>query len=167
MVRGTVLTAAGQPEAAIPELQRSRSIYESLYKGGVVDQANVAATDVKLGEAAFRAGHDEAAASYFQEALNIAEPLIVNKNILAMYVAADAHSGLGDLGARKARQRGASGQVRTAQWTEARSQYQKSLDAWHLIEHPNHTGPHGFQVGDPVLVAKQLKTADEALLATH
>jgi len=163
VIRGLILTAARQPDAAIVEIERGRSIYESLYKAGAGEQVNVAAADVKLGEADFRAGRDDAATRYFQEALKIAEPLIVNNNLDAIYVAADAHCGLGDLSAKKARQHGQSVQARRAQWTEARSQYQQSLGAWHRIEHPNHTAPNSIPAGDPALVTKQLKLVETAL----
>ena len=159
VIRGTILTIANQPEAALSEIQRGRSIYESLFKAGAGEQVNVAASDVKLGEAALKAGHDEAASEYFQQALNIAEPLIPANNLDAIYVAADAHSGLGDLSAKKAQRAGQSATSHNSNWKEARSQYEQSLAAWHRIEHPNHTAPNSFQVGDPALVAKRLRQA--------
>lgn len=166
--RGTILTEANQPEAGMAEIEQGRSIYESLYKAGAGDQTNVAGADVELAEAAFSAGHEETAAEYFHEALNIAGPLIAKNNLEAIYAAADAHSGLGDLSAKNARQRGQSVQARRAHWIEAQSQYQQSLDDWHRLEHPNHSSPiNGFQVGDPALVAKKLKLARTELLATH
>lgn len=161
--RGTILTIANQPEAAIAEIQRGRSIYESLYKAGAGERVNVAASDVKLGEAASKAGHDQAASEYFQQALNIAEPLIPANNLDAIYVAADAHSELGVLSARKAQRAGQSAASRRSNWDEARSQYEQSLSAWHRIEHPNHTAPNGFQVGDPAIVAQRLRLAEAAL----
>jgi len=166
--RGTVLTQANQLEAAMAEIERGRSIYESLYTAGAGDRTNVAGADVKLAEAAFRAGHDDEAARYFQDALNIAEPLVAGNNLEAIYAAADAHSGLGDLSAKKARRSGQTVRARKTLWAEAQSQYQHSLDAWHRLEHPNHSSPiNGFQVGDPVLVEKELKVAEAALSATH
>ena len=65
----TILTAANEPEAAKTELERARSIYESRYKAGATNQVNVAAADVKLGEAVAKAGHDQDAADYFHQAL--------------------------------------------------------------------------------------------------
>jgi non-specific serine/threonine protein kinase/serine/threonine-protein kinase len=166
--RGTILTQANRPEAAMAEIERGRSIYESLYKAGAGDQTNVAGADVKLAEAAARAGHEGAAAEYFQEALDIAEPLIAKNNLEAIYATADAHCGLGDLSAKRARQQGQSVEARRAHWMEAQSQYQQSLDAWNRLEHPNHSSPiNGFQVGDPALVAKQLKVAEVALSARN
>ncbi len=162
VVRGTILTIANQPESAIAEIQHGRLIYESLFKAGVGEQVNVAAADIKLGEAYSKAGRDQNASEYFRQALAIAEPLIP-ANLDAIYVAADAHSGLGDLSARKAQRTGQSAASQRLDWGEARLQYEQSLDAWHRIEHPNHTAPNSFQVGDPALVARRLKLAEASL----
>ena len=85
----------------------------------------------------------------------------------ALYFAADAYSGLGDLSVRRAQQASQSVQSRAAFWSEARSQYQRSLEAWQRIPHPYHTAPHSFQVGDPALVAKRLKMAEAEVSALH
>ena len=164
--RGTILMGAGKPEAAISELDNARSIYESLYKAGSEDQqTNVAACDVKLGEAATQAGHDAAAAGYFGQALTIVKPLVAieSADLDALYIAADAYLGLGELSRKKAERRIESRVQRKSDWTEARSWYGLSLSTWRRIEHPNRNSPNGFQVGDPATVAKKLKAAEEAL----
>jgi len=60
-----------------------------------VDQVYVAAADVKLAQAEFQAGHDEAGAVDFREVLNIADPLIEANNLEAIYAAADPMPDLG------------------------------------------------------------------------
>jgi len=126
---------------------------------------NVAASDVKLGEAMAKAGHDQDAANDFRQALTIVEPMISNQaaNLDALYAAADAYSGLGDLGAKSARHSGLPAEKRKARWTEARSWYLQSQNTWRRIDHPNHSAPNSFQVGDPIAVAKELKLAETAL----
>jgi eukaryotic-like serine/threonine-protein kinase len=165
VIRGIILTAANQPEAAKTEIEHGRSIYESLYKAGTVNQVNVAASDVKLGEVMAKAGHDQDAANDFRQALTIVEPMISNQaaNLDALYAAADAYSGLGDLGAKSARHSGLPAEKRKARWTEARSWYLQSQNTWRRIDHPNHSAPNSFQVGDPIAVAKELKLAETAL----
>ncbi len=168
--RGTVLISAGRPAEAIPELLSAKTIYESLSKNGsTFKRANVAACDVKLGEAEAQEKHDASAADYFHEALAIAEPLvsITPPDVDALYAAADAYSGLGSLSVRKAQQHGQSKEMRKANWTEAQTWDQRSLDTWHRIDHPNHAAPNSFQVGDPLLVAKELKTTETALSSLH
>jgi hypothetical protein len=40
-------------------------------------------------------------------------------------------------------------------------------NTWHRIEYPNHTTPDSFQVGDPTVVAKELKLTEAALVSLH
>jgi len=165
VVRGTVLTAAKQPEAAKTELEHSRSIYESLFKAGSMNHVNVAAADVKLGEALTSAGRDQEAAASFHQALIIVEPLVSAEpaDLNALYAAADAYFGLGELSANAARHPGLTAERRKSSWTEARSWYLLSQNTWRRIEHPNHTAPNFFHAGDPIVVAKKLKLSETAL----
>jgi eukaryotic-like serine/threonine-protein kinase len=167
-VHGTILTAAGKTDAALADLERARSIYESFYKvGSMENHANVAACDVKLGEAAAKAGRDQQAQSYFHQALMLAEPLIATEapDLDALYAAADAYSELGSLSARKGKRPGEPKEQRRIAWTEARSSYEQSVKTWQRIDHPNHTAPNFFQVGDPVTAKKQLELAEKAVVS--
>ncbi len=165
VLRGTVLIAANQADAAMREIEQGASIYESLYKAGTMNHVNVAASDVKLGEAAAKAKHGQKATNFYHQALTIVEPLIssASANLDALYTAADAYSGLGELSMNQARHPGLTKAQRKSYWTEARSWYSLSLNTWHRIEHPNHTAPNSFQVGDPTIVAKELKLTEAAL----
>ncbi len=169
VIRGTVLTIANQPDAAIREIEQGASIYESLYKAGTINHVNVAASKVKLGEAAAKGKNGQRAANYYHQALTIVEPLIpaTPANLDALYTAADAYSGLGELSMTAARQPGLTPARRKSYWTEAQSWYSQSLNTWHRIEHPNHTAPNSFQVGDPAIVAKELKLAEVRLSSDH
>ncbi|MBI3478011.1 MAG: serine/threonine protein kinase [Acidobacteria bacterium] len=164
--RGTILIRAKRSDAAIAELDHARSIYESLYEPGD-PHTDSAACDVKLGEAATLAGRDPAAAEYFRRALTIVEPLLSHADgeadLDALYVAADAYSGMGDLRMKEAQQREETAAERQSAGTEARSWYSQSLKTWQRIEHPNRAAPNSFEVGNPLLVAKKLKAAEAAL----
>lgn len=165
-VHGTILTAAGKTDAAITDLESARSIYESFYEAGSMDNhANVAACDVKLGEAAAKADRDQQAQSYFHQALTLAEPLTTTEppDLDALYAAADAYSGLGSLSVRKAQRPGETKEHRRITWTEARSLYEQSVKTWQRIDHPNHTAPNFFLAGDPVSAKKQLELAEKAV----
>ncbi len=165
-VHGTILTAAGKTDAAITDLESARSIYESFYEAGSMDNhANVAACDVKLGEAAAKADRDQQAQSYFHQALTLAEPLTTTEppDLDALYAAADAYSGLGSLSVRKAQRPGETKEQRRIAWTEARSLYEQSVKTWQRIDHPNHTAPNFFLAGDPVSAKKQLELAEKAV----
>jgi len=169
VVRGTILTAAGQPSTAIPLLERAKSIYSALSASGGINVSNVAACDVKLGEAAVRAKNYAKAADYFDSALEVVRPLVGREpaDLDALYTAADAYSGLGDVDSAKASGRGMTKAERMAAWNDAKTAYTSSLKTWRRIEHPNHTAPSSFQVGDPAIVAKKTKATEIALAALH
>jgi hypothetical protein len=99
----------------------------------------------------------------------IVEPLISmeNADLDVLYVAADAYSGLGDISMRKAQRKGQTADRQRSNWAEARSWYQLSLNIWHRFEHPNHTAPNSFQVGDPATAKKKLEAVENALASLH
>jgi serine/threonine protein kinase len=166
VARGTILISANRPEPAIADFESARSLYESRnMEGTTYKRTNVAACDVKIGEAVARMQHDQAAADSYQQALVIVEPLIAmeNADLDALYVAADAYSGLGEISMRKAQRKGQTIDRKKSHLAEARSWYQLSLNTWHRFEHPNHTAPNSFQVGDPVIVMNKLELAEKAL----
>jgi serine/threonine protein kinase len=166
VARGTIQISANRTEAAIADFESARSIYESRnMEGTTYKRTNVAACDVKIGEAAARMQNDQAASDSYHQALMIVEPLISTENadLDALYVAADAYSGLGDISMRKAQRPGQKTDQKKSNWAEAQSWYQLSLNTWHRFDHPNHTAPNSFQVGDPTLVAKNLKLAEASL----
>jgi len=165
VIRGTILIAAKQPEAARAEIEQGRSIYESFFKAGIMTHVNAAAAQVKLGEALALGEHDRDAENAYREALTILEPMIPAEpaDLDALYAAADAYAGLGDLSMKAARQRGAAVSERRTRWTEAQSWYSKSNDTWRRIPHPIHTAPNGFPAGDPAAVTGKLKATESAL----
>ena len=170
VARGTILISANRPEAAIADFESARSLYESRnMEGTTYKRTNVAACDVKIGEASAQMQNDQAAADSYHEALIIVEPLISaeNADLDALYVAADAYSGLGDISTRKAQRKGQTTDRHKSNWALARSWYQLSLNTWHRLEHPNHTAPNSFQVGDPVTAKKKLEVVENALASLH
>jgi len=170
---GTILMDARKPKAALKQFEESRALYQSLRDARAAssfDVALVAACSEKMAEAAALSGQAQVAAEHFHEALAVAEPLISttppDRN--ALYVAADAYSGLGDLSFRKAQKPGQTAAGRKANWTEARSWYARSLETWRRIEHPIHGMPgSAFDVGDPALVPKKLQRCEAALADTR
>jgi serine/threonine protein kinase len=166
VVRGTILTAANQPEAAIPLIERGRSLYKKLEEEGGTSAANGAACEVKLGEASLKAKRYQNAAEHFRAALAGVEPLISREpaDLDGLYTAADAHAGLGDVSSAKAKGAQSNAEKRSA-WEEAKSSFAASLGVWQRIEHPNHSAPSSFQVGDPSTVKKKLTEAETALIA--
>jgi eukaryotic-like serine/threonine-protein kinase len=159
--RATILLSARKWAAASQEFESARSIYESLANGGEAEnRVNVAACDVKLGESSGRSGRDQAAEKYFQRALSIAEPSLSKTpaDLDALYVSADAYAGLGDLRMKAAQQ-----SRKQSDWSAARAFYLQSQATWRRIDHPNHTAPNSFEVGDPKDVTRHLHETELAL----
>jgi tetratricopeptide (TPR) repeat protein/tRNA A-37 threonylcarbamoyl transferase component Bud32 len=167
VIRGTILTTANQPENAISEIEHGRSIFENLSKTGSTNIVNVAASDVKLGQAAAKAGQEQKSADYLHRALAVVEPLIsgASPDLDALYVAADAYSSVGDLNSKRSSIRASAATQRKSSLLAAQAAYQSSLNAWHQIPHPNHSAPNSFPAGDPAVVGENLKKVEAALAA--
>lgn len=167
VVRGIILTAANQPEAAIAEIERARTLDQTMYKAGAADYIKVAAADLKLADAEAEGRHVQGAEAHFQETLDIVTPLTTREppDLDALYLAAEAYSGLGQLCLSAANAEPI--QKRRADLTKAKSWFTQSLQTWQRIAHPYHSAPHSFEVGDPTEVAKQLKSTQAALAAVR
>jgi eukaryotic-like serine/threonine-protein kinase len=157
-----------RPEQALKEFNKACAMQEAASKADPGDQGasiNTAFCVKRMGEAAAEAGNARLAASYFHRALRVVEPLVSAPvpDLDALYTAADAYSGLGDLQLHEARRPGEAAGKRKANWTEARAWYRKSLDAWRRIQHPLHIAPNGGDVGDPAKVARNLQLCETAL----
>lgn len=169
---GTILIRAGKPEAALKVFDEARAIYESFYKadpGDIRASENAAACKLKMGEATAQQGNTKLSAEYFHQALSVVEPMLIDQssNLSALYTAADAYSGLGDLSLQEARRQGQTAANARANWIEAHSWYLKSLDTWHRIEHPSHEAPNGFDAGDPAIVKKKVQYCARALTGSN
>jgi eukaryotic-like serine/threonine-protein kinase len=163
----TIFLRLDKPNDALKEFEAARAIYESLHGADPAGGPSLAAAACKekMGEAATRIGNAKLAADYYHQALANVEPLLSTQkpDLAALYTAADAYSGLGDLDLRKATR---SGQDRIKQrelWFQARSWYVKSVETWHKIKNPSRDGPNGFDAGDPAQAAKNLHLCEIAL----
>jgi serine/threonine protein kinase len=169
---GTTLMKGGKPEASLNAFDEARTIYQSFLKIDSNDAGalvNAAGCTEKMGEAASLAGNSNLAADYFHQALAVLEPLLLAKTppLSALYTAADAYSGLGDLRLLEPGRSQHNHANERENWAQAQSWYMKSLGAWHRIEHPSHEAPNGFNAGDPIKVAKKLQRCEAALAGTR
>jgi non-specific serine/threonine protein kinase/serine/threonine-protein kinase len=166
---GTVLMQARKPEAALPQFEEARAIYQSFRDSRVASMfeiANLAACSEKMGEASTLSGNDLAAANYFHQALSVAEPLLRENSVdqNPLYAAADTYAGLGDLSLKRARLSGHTVAQQRANWTEARDWYAKSLETWRRVEHPDRFAPAtNLAASNPKLIAKKLQQCESAL----
>jgi serine/threonine protein kinase/tetratricopeptide (TPR) repeat protein len=128
-------------------------------------QAVSAGLHTRLGFLLMKTGKRDQASEEAQRGLNIAQTIIAaNPNILeAQYVLADAYSGLAELSRMQAFEVSQTPQQQIRYWSEARSYYQRSLDAWKGIQNPGARTPVGFACGNPRKVAQQIAKCDAAL----
>jgi eukaryotic-like serine/threonine-protein kinase len=166
--RASNLLSLHQPQAAFKDLQQACAIQESFRKADPADTGaaiSAAACTKQMGIAAAQSGETQSAAKYFHDALAVVEPALSEPapNLEALYAAADAYAGLGDLQVKEARSPGQNDAHRKAMWTGARASYQKSLEIWHRVAHPEHSSPDGLDVTDPAEVLKRLQICDAAL----
>ena len=129
--RASNLLSLHQPQAAFKDLQQACAIQESFHKADPADAGaaiSVAACTKQMGIAAAQSG-EARSAKYFHDALAVVEPALSEPepNLEALYTAADAYTGLGDLQVKEARKPEQNDAHRKAMWTGARTSYQKSL----------------------------------------
>jgi len=163
MAGATIQMRAHNPEAARKDFDEARGIYQSLHEGHPSEQSysvNAAACKEKMGEAELLAGNRKLAADYFQQSLSVVEPMLSVKNgdTGALYTAADAYAGLGDLKRSEASQPALTLEDRKANCTAAISWYSKSLDTWKRIEHPSHSAPNDLDASDPAIITHRLES---------
>jgi tetratricopeptide (TPR) repeat protein len=156
-----------RPLDALKEFDEARSLYESLLRADSAagPSLEAAACREKMGEVAARIGNAKLATEYFHQALAAVEPLLSAQapDLAALYTAADAYSGLGDLQLREASHFPKDHTQQREIWSQAHSWYVKSLDAWQRIKNPVRDGPNGFDAGDPARVETKLQLCEAAL----
>jgi hypothetical protein len=163
---GQVLLLVRKPKDALGQFDEARALYEPPSK--VDSQVTVSSIPaaiclVKMGEAAGQMGKPVLAETYFRRSLGCVEPrLAPSKDRDALFTAAAAYAGLGNMEARRA-QRLMASQERRDSWVAAEAWYRKSLAAWKRIDFPNRETPLALDFGDPATVAKNLERCESAL----
>ena len=142
----------GEAQAGTHHLSEALKSYERAAAGLAVDQANfddarcdLAMVEAKIGNTLVRMGRLADAAAEYQKALDTANvPFsLEHMDIPALYAAADAYAGLGDVAAAEAR-RAPDQAVRSKLWNDARVSYKKSLNTQEKISNPSRFGPNGY-----------------------
>lgn len=108
-------------------------------------------------------GNLQEAATALEEALDILTPLISpeRQDVPALYSAADAYAGLGDVSAARAR-KAQNSRERAQLWSDARTWYEKSLSTWQKIPNSSGIGPAGFKARNPRDIARRLAECKNA-----
>lgn len=154
----------GEAQAGVHHMGEAMKSYEKAAADLAADQANfddarcdLAMVETKIANTLVKMGKvPEAAAEYKKasETANLSFSL-EHMDIPALYAAAEAHAGLGDIAADEARTAPDSA-VRSKLWNDARISYKKSLQTWEKIPNPARLGPNGYLARDPRQVAARL-----------
>jgi serine/threonine protein kinase/tetratricopeptide (TPR) repeat protein len=157
---GYVQQRSGADAAALAGYRNALSIWQPLANaaGSDVDTSlRVASAEIKVGELLAKIGHYDEATAAYQKALAGSEPLAKASvpNEWALYVVADASSGLGDVFVAQAKRR-AREDDKAQEWNQARSWYEHSADAWRQVHNPGAMNPGGFDCGSPKHVTTAL-----------
>jgi serine/threonine protein kinase len=165
---GEAFTRTGNTAQALQSYERGLAGWEPLaqHSEGAGTQAVCAGLRARIGVLLTKKGKRDQASEEYQRALMIAESIAsVNPNILeAQYSLADVYSGLAELSQMQALDLSQPIQRQIWYWNEARSYFQRSLDAWKRIPNPGARTPVGFACGDPTRVARELKSCGTVIL---
>jgi hypothetical protein len=163
---GQVLLLARKPKDALGPLDEARALYETsnVDSNATASSIQAAICLVKMGEAAGQMGKPVLAETYFRRSLVSVEPRVAqSKDRDALFTAAAAYAGLGNMEARRAQRLTASQESRRGSWVAAEAWYRKSLAAWKRIDFPNRETPLALDFGEPAAVAKNLERCESAL----
>jgi serine/threonine protein kinase/tetratricopeptide (TPR) repeat protein len=127
-------------------------------------RCDLAMVETKIANTLFHMGKMTEASEHYAKALDLAKlPFsLEHMDIPALYAAADAYSGLGNVAEAKAR-KAQDPAARSALENIARRAYADSLNVWKQIPSPSAINPNGYLVGEP----HETLLADAARLGVH
>jgi eukaryotic-like serine/threonine-protein kinase len=113
-------------------------------------RCDLAVVETKIANTLFQMGKMGEASDHYAKALDLAKlPFSLERmDIPALYAAADAYSGLGNVAAAKARKT-QNDAARLVLENSARRAYADSLNVWKQIPSPSSISPNGYLVGEP------------------
>jgi serine/threonine protein kinase/tetratricopeptide (TPR) repeat protein len=120
-------------------------------------RCDLAVIETKIGDTLVKMGKLQEASATYAKALEIANLTfsLEHKDFPALYAAADAYAGLGDVAAAQARH-ARDPAAQSQQYRKARTAYEQSLEVWKQIPNPSRISGNGYLAGDPHQVALRL-----------
>ena len=164
---GYYLTEKGVPAQALPHLQAALAGYQKLTSADsqdVLAMRYLGKSYMSLGKALAAEGRATEGIQSAREAVRILDALVTADRGDTAFKPSDlayADSALAEAYSRLAEQRGVSTAVKISSWREARSWYQKSLNAWLLLKQKAPLAK--FDGAQPEQIAVQVSRCDEAL----
>jgi non-specific serine/threonine protein kinase/serine/threonine-protein kinase len=143
-----------QKAVALLDIPAGRQAFDS-------SRCESATSYLKLGDILVKSGDLKQAGVAYQKAVDITNPRMSSEqqDVPALYPAADAYAGLGDVAMMQAGTTRVPGEsIRL--WADARNSYEKSLEIWRSIPNPSRISPIGFAAGDPREVTQRLNECD-------
>lgn len=163
---GEAQAAQHDTNGALQSYQKAASLLEVKPGERAYDDTRCvwATSLVKVGETLVKLGDLKGAAAAYQRAVDITNPLTSaeRQDVPALYPAADAYAGLGNISVIKARRAVDAGES-TRLWNEARNSYEKSMSLWQHIPNPSRLSAAGFVAGDPHEVSTHLNDCNREL----
>ena len=154
----------GEAQAATHNLADALKSYEAAAAALAEDEANyddarcdLAMVEAKIGNVLLQMGRRQEAGMHFARALEVAKLDVsrAHNDFPALYAAAEAYAGAGDLAAFEAH--GATNSAaRSKLWNDACRSYEKSLSIWGGMANPSRISGNGFLSTDPHETAKRL-----------
>lgn len=154
----------GEAQAGTHHLAQALKSFEQAAAGLAEDQANfddarcdLAMVETKIGNVLLKMGEGRNAASHFERALDIAKLNISleHNDFPALYAAAEAYAGAGDLAASQARN-ATTGAASSKLWNDACASYEKSLSVWKRTLNSSRFSGNGYLATDPREIAHRL-----------
>ncbi len=134
----------GEAQVGINRFGEALKNFEAAAKGLAEDEGNfddarcdLAMVEAKIGNVLLKMGQTKEARAHFDKSLEKAKLQVSAEHgdFPALYAAAEALAGMGDVAASEARS-AARESLRAKLWTEASAAYQRSLDVWKRIPNP-------------------------------
>jgi len=123
---------------------------------------------VKMGDFFLKNGRLEDAAASYRKGIAIAEPIVASQpdRQEGRYALCAAYFGMGEFFSERTK-RTPTPAEREADWKEAESWYQRSVNAWQQIRHPAAVSPNGCSAGNPEDASRGLARSKAALRPLH
>jgi eukaryotic-like serine/threonine-protein kinase len=146
--------------------------YESAAAGLAEDESNfddarcdLAMVEAKIGGVLLKMGKTREAAAHYKKALDTAKLSVSleHNDFPALYAAAEANAGSGDLAASEARKM-ADQAARSKLWNDACASYETSLTIWKRISNPSRFDGNGYFSSDPREIAQRLAACKAELI---
>jgi tetratricopeptide (TPR) repeat protein len=168
---GAMLAWIGEAQARTHHYAEALRSYREALAILASDEANyddarcdVAMLQTKLGNLFLRLRDLRQAEVHYQQGLDEAKISfsLDHMDTPALYAAAEAYAGLGDVAAARARRESVD-DMRLSLWRQACSWYQKSLQTWKQVSTPSYYGPNGYVARGPENVAQLLAEGEMQL----